>query len=150
MDLNKAMIIGRLTRDPEIRTTSNGANVASFSLATNLVWKDSAGNKQEKVEYHNIVAWRKLCDICGQYLKKGMKVYIEGRLQTKTWDDKNGSKQYRTEIVADNMIMLESRGANSYENAQPATAPAPVPAPTAAPAPSIPQEEEINIEEIPF
>lgn len=141
MDLNKAMIIGRLTRDPEIRTTPNGANVASFGLATNLVWKDSAGNKQEKVEYHNISAWRKLGDICGQYLKKGMKVYIEGRLQTSTWDDQSGSKHHRTEIVADNMIMLESRGGN-YPNSQPASAP--------APAPSEPQEQEVNIEEIPF
>ena len=140
MDLNKAMIIGRLTRDPEVRTTPTGANVTSFSLATNLVWKDSAGNKQEKVEYHNIIAWRKLGDICGQYLKKGMKVYIEGRLQTRSWDDKSGGKQYRTEIVADNMIMLEGRGGNYSESHSD----------DSVPTPSGPEEQEINIEEIPF
>src|SRR3990167_50730 len=107
MDLNKAMIIGRLTRDPEVRTIPSGQNVASFSVATNLVWSDGSGQKQERVEYHNIVAWRKLADICAQYLKKGHKVYIEGRLQTHSWDDQSGSKKYRTEIIADNMIMLD-------------------------------------------
>ncbi len=86
MDLNKAMIIGRLTADPEVRTTPNGQNVATFSLATNSVWTDQQGQKQEKVEFHNIVTWRKLADIVSQYLKKGAKVYIEGKLETKNWD----------------------------------------------------------------
>ncbi|NQT49494.1 single-stranded DNA-binding protein [Candidatus Kuenenbacteria bacterium] len=109
MDLNKAMLIGRLTRDPEGRTTPQGTTVASFSVATNFVWVDANGQKQEKVEYHNIVAWRKLADICTQYLKKGSKVYIEGRLQTRDWEGQDGVKRYRTEVVADNMIMLDSK-----------------------------------------
>src|SRR3989339_20971 len=107
MNLNKAMIIGNLTRDPELRNTPSGAAVASFSVATNLVWKDQSGQKQEKVEFHNIVAWRKLGEICGQYLRKGSKVYIEGRLQTRDWTGQDGVKRYRTEIIADNMIMLD-------------------------------------------
>jgi single-strand DNA-binding protein len=107
MDLNKVMIIGRLTRDPEMRTTPNGANVASFSVATGFTWTDASGQKKEQTEFHNVVAWRKLADIVAQYLKKGSQVYIEGRLQTRSWDDKtSGQKRYRTEIVADNMIML--------------------------------------------
>ncbi len=89
MDLNKCMIIGRLTRDPELRTTTNGTQVASFAVATNLVWKDQNGQKQEKVEYHNIVAWRRLAEICGQYLKKGAKAYIEGRIQTREYMDQS-------------------------------------------------------------
>ncbi len=107
MDLNKAMIIGRLTRDPELRTIPNGASVANFSLATNFVYTNDAGVKVEKVEFHNIVMWRRLAEIAAQYLKKGAKVYIEGRLQTQSWDDPAGFKRYKTEIVAENMIMLD-------------------------------------------
>ncbi len=117
MDLNKVMIIGRLTRDPEIRTTPNGANVASFSVATGFTWTDQQGQKKEQTEFHNVVAWRKLADIIGQYLKKGAQVYIEGRLQTRSWDDKtSGQKKYRTEIVADNLIMLARPGSQSAGN----------------------------------
>lgn len=110
MDLNKAMIIGRLTKDPEVRTTTSGQAVASFSLATNFVWSDQSGQKQERVEFHNIVVWRKLAEICGQYLKKGSKIYIEGRLQTRDWAGQDGVKRYTTEIIAENMIMLDSKG----------------------------------------
>lgn len=110
MDLNKVMLIGRLTRDPEIRTTPNGANVASFSIATSFNWTDQAGTKKEQTEFHNIVAWRKLADIIGQYLKKGSQVYLEGRLQTRTWEGQDGKKNYRTEVVVDNMIMLARPG----------------------------------------
>jgi single-strand DNA-binding protein len=106
MDLNKVQIIGRLTRDPEVRTTPNGANVASFSVATGLAWTDQSGQKKEQTEFHNVVAWRKLGDIVAQYLKKGSQVYIEGRLQTRSWEGQDGKKNYRTEIVAENMIML--------------------------------------------
>jgi single-strand DNA-binding protein len=113
MNLNKVMIIGNLTRDPELRSTPNGTNVVSFSVATNYVWKDQAGQKQEKAEFHNIVAWRKLADICGQYLRKGSKVYLEGRLQTRDWEGQDGVKRYRTEIIADNMIMLDRAGASA-------------------------------------
>jgi len=110
MDLNKAMVIGRLTQDPEVKTTTTGKNVTSFGVATNLTWKDQQGQKQEKVEFHNMVCWGKLADICGQYLQKGKKVYIEGRLQTRQWDGQDGVKRNRTEIVADNMIMLDGPG----------------------------------------
>lgn len=107
MNLNKAMIIGNLTRDPETRTTASGITVCSFGVATNFVWKDATGQKKEKVEYHNVVAWRRLAEICGQYLNKGRRVYIEGRLQTRDWIGQDGIKRYRTEIIADNMIMLD-------------------------------------------
>ena len=119
MDLNKAMIIGRLTRDPEIRTTPGGATVASFSVATNYVWTNQSGQKQEQVEFHNVVAWRKLAEIIGQYLKKGSQVYIEGRLQTRSWEGNDGQKRNRTEIVADNMIMLGSRSTSTNSEPRP-------------------------------
>ncbi len=110
MNFNKAIIVGRLTRDPESRAMPSGQNVVSLSVATNRVWKDSGGNKQEAVEYHNIVAFGKLADICSQYLNKGQLILIEGRIQTRSWDDKDGVKKYRTEIVADNMQMGPRRG----------------------------------------
>ena len=143
MDLNKATIIGRLTADPESRTTPTGQTVVSFSLATNLVWKDANGEKQEKTEFHNIVAWRKLAEIISQYLKKGSRIYLEGRLQTRSWEDQNGVKKYRTEIVADNMIMLDNKS-----NSVPANTPTPENSPS--PEKKEDAEEEINIEDIPF
>lgn len=145
MNLNKAMVIGNLTRDPEVRTTPQGTSVASFSVATNLVWTDNSGQKQEKVEYHNVVAWRKLADICGQYLRKGSKVYVEGRMQTRDWEGQDGVKRYRTEIVAENMIMLDRAGGNSNNDF------APRPSSDQAPAPELAdQAEEIKVEDIPF
>jgi len=119
MDLNKVMIIGRLTRDPEVRTTPNGANVTSFSVATSFNWTDQQGQKKEQTEFHNVVAWRKLAEIVGQYLKKGSQVYIEGRLQTRSWEGQDGKKNYRTEIIADNMIMLARPGAQSGAQPRP-------------------------------
>lgn len=110
MSLNRAQIIGNLTRDPEMRQIPGGQMVATFGVATNFTWKDQSGQQQNKTEFHNIVAWRKLAEICGQYLKKGSKVYVEGRLQTREWEGEDGVKRYRTEIVADNMIMLDRRG----------------------------------------
>lgn len=156
MNLNKAMLIGNLTRDPEVRTTPQGTSVASFSVATNFVWTDQSGQKQEKAEYHNVVAWRKLADIVGQYLKKGSKVYIEGRLQTRDWTGQDGVKRYRTEIIAENMIMLD-RPTGQTGGAPAATANEPD-------LPTIEQEEvsdgpanesesdsdEIKLEDIPF
>ena len=112
MTLNKAMIIGNLTRDPELRNTASGANVASFSVATSLIWNDANGQKQQKTEFHNVVAWRRLAEICEQYLRKGSKVFIEGRLQTTDWTGQDGVKRYRTEIVAENLIMLDSKNSN--------------------------------------
>ncbi len=151
MDLNKAMIIGRLTRDPEVRTTPSGQSVASFSLATNRVWTDQAGQKQERSDFHNIVAWGKLAEICGQYLGKGRRVYIEGRLQTRDWQGQDGVKRYRTEIVADNMIMLDSRPAGAPGSFSPnakAVPPAAVePTETLV---NNESEEEIKVEDIPF
>lgn len=116
MNLNKAMIIGNLTRDPEMRNTPSGAQVASFSIATSLVWTDQSGQQQKKTEFHNIIAWRKLAEICAQYLRKGSKVYVEGRLQTTEWTGQDGVKRYRTEIVAENMIMLDRQGASNSNN----------------------------------
>ena len=107
MDLNKVMIIGRLTRDPETRTTTSGINVCSISIATSYAYTNQqSGQKVEQTEFHNVVLWRKLGEIAQTYLKKGTQVYIEGRLQTRSWDAPDGQKKYKTEIVGDNMIML--------------------------------------------
>ena len=133
------MIIGNLTRDPEVRNTPNGQPVTTFSVATSLRWTDQSGQKQEKAEFHNVVAWRKLAEICGQYLHKGSKVYIEGRLQTRNWE-KDGAKQYRTEIIAENMEMLDRLGGENRSSGAPA-------AEQIAPESG---EEEIRIENIPF
>jgi single-strand DNA-binding protein len=148
MNLNRAMIIGNLTRDPEVRTTATGQTVANFGVATNHVWKDQSGQKQEKVEFHNIVVWGKLAEICGQYLGKGRKVYVEGRLQTREWEDKEGGKRKTTEIVADNMIMLDrGQGGASEGAATGARRAAPA---VAAPAEASADAEEIRVEDIPF
>jgi single-strand DNA-binding protein len=101
MYLNKALIIGNLTRDPEMRALPSGIQVASFSVATNRVWKDKNGAKQESADFHNIVVFGRQADIVGQYLKKGSSVLVEGRMQTRSWDGPDGQKKYRTEIVAD-------------------------------------------------
>jgi single-strand DNA-binding protein len=111
--VNKAILIGNLGKDPELRYTSGGVAVASFSVATNESWKDPEGNTQERTQWHNIVAWRKLAEICGEYLKKGSRIYLEGRLQYRSYDDKQGVKRYVTEIVMDEMMMLDSRGAGA-------------------------------------
>lgn len=109
--LNKVTLIGNLGKDPELSYTPSGVAVAKFSVATGERWKDQEGNVQEKTEWHNIVAWKKLAEICGQYLKKGSKVYLEGKLQTRSWDDKTtGVKKYMTEVIADDLIMLDSKG----------------------------------------
>jgi len=131
------MIIGNLTRDPEMRSTSGGQSVCSFGVATNQVWTDQQGQRQERAEFHNVVAWGKLAEICNQYLGKGRKVYIEGRLQTRDWEGQDGVKRYRTEIVAENMIMLDRSGEK----------PSDVPA---GQAPVETQGEEVKKEDIPF
>ena len=160
MDLNKVMIIGRLTRDPELRTTPSGTNVCQLGLATNFVYTNQqSGQKVEQVEYHNVVLWRKLAEIAAQYLKKGRRVYVEGRLQTRSWDGKDGQKRSRTEIVADNMIMLDGGQAAGAGNSSSFNRPAPAAASPASPAPApaateelpvIQQEDDINVEDIPF
>jgi single-strand DNA-binding protein len=107
--VNKVILVGRLGKDPEVKYTQGGSAIAKFTLATNEVWKDQSGEKQERTEWHNIVAWTKLAEICGQYLNKGSRVYIEGRIQTRSWEDKEGNKRYTTEIRADSMVMLSGK-----------------------------------------
>lgn len=109
--LNKVMVLGNLTRDPELKQTTNGQSVCTVGLATNRTWSNATGEKQEQVEYHNIVVWGKLAEITAQYLQKGRKAYFEGRLQTRDWEGQDGVRRYRTEIVAENMIMLDRSGA---------------------------------------
>lgn len=156
MNLNKAQVIGNVVRDPEMRTTPNGQNVTSFSVATNFIWKDQQGQKQERAEFHNIVAWRRLAEISSQYLKKGSKVYIEGRMQTRSWDDPNGVKRYKTEIVAENMIMLDRAGATPAgiaDNSQAANnndQEVPTIDYGEEPKKSNSSEEEISVDDIPF
>jgi len=107
--VNKVIVLGNLGKDPDLRHLPNGDAVCNFSLATTESWKDKDGNKQDKTEWHNVVIFRKLAEIAGEYLKKGRPVYIEGRLQTRKWQDKEGKDRYTTEIVADQMQMLGSR-----------------------------------------
>ena len=102
MYLNKAILIGNLTRDPELRSTTGGTKVCSFGLATNRVWKDKSGVRQESADYHNVVVFGRQAETVAQYMKKGSSILVEGRMQTRSWDDKNtGEKKYRTEVVAD-------------------------------------------------
>jgi len=109
--INKVILIGRLGKDPEIRYTPGGAAVANFTMATSEEWRDKeTGEKQERTEWHRIVAWRRLGEICGEYLKKGSQVYIEGRIQTRDWEDRDGVRRYTTEIIAQSMQMLDRAG----------------------------------------
>lgn len=148
MDLNKVMLIGRLTKNPELRSTANGQNVTTFSIATNRYFKDATGNKQEKAEFHTIVAWGKLAEICSQYLVKGRRVYIEGRMQTRDWAAQDGSRRYSTEVVTENMIILDTTpgGQNTPVGQQPSG----TSAPTYSPPPEDALQEEQTLETIPF
>lgn len=159
MDLNRAQLIGNVTRDPEARTTPTGQNVCSFSIATNSQWTDAQGQKQTRAEFHNIVAWGKLADICSQYLAKGRRVFLEGRLQTREYTTQDGQKRSRTEITADNMIILDrapAGGAAAMRSSAPASEasnePSVVPI---GPDHAVDKglgapEQEIRIEDIPF
>jgi single-strand DNA-binding protein len=120
--VNKVILVGRLGKDPEVKYTQAGVPVARFTLATDESWKDQSGEKQQRTEWHNIVAWRKLAEICGQYLNKGKLIYLEGRLQTRSWEDKEGNKRYTTEIQADNMVMLSARTDESRQEKSTAAA----------------------------
>ena len=111
--VNKVILVGNLGRDPEVRYMPNGDAVANYSIATTETWKDKQGNRQEKTEWHNIVMYRRLAEIAGEYLKKGSSVYIEGRLQTRKWQDKQGNDRYTTEIIADQLQMLGGRNSNA-------------------------------------
>jgi single-strand DNA-binding protein len=109
--VNKVILLGHLGKDPEVRYTPSGIPVARFSLATNERFKDKAGDWQDRAEWHQVVAWQRLAEIVGEYVKKGAKLYVEGRLQTSSWDDKeSGEKKYRTEIVAESVVLLDARG----------------------------------------
>jgi len=136
--VNKVILLGRLGKDPELKYTPSGAAVTTFSIATDLAWKDQEGNQKQVTEWHRVVAWRKLAEIVGNYLKKGSLVYIEGRLQTRTWNDKNGVTRYTTEVVADNLTMVGpkmERAEASTEIPPPMDEVAPA-GPDAAPEPS--------------
>jgi single-strand DNA-binding protein len=146
MSLNRAQIIGNVTRDPETRSTASGQSVSNFSVATNAVWTDAQGQKQERTEFHDIVAWGKLGDICGQYLAKGRRVYVEGRLQTREWETPEGQKRRRTEIVADNVIMLDRPPTGSQPPAPASSTPSAAP----AQAEKSMGDQEIRVEDIPF
>lgn len=114
--VNKVILVGNLGKDPEIKYTSTGTPVAKFSIATNEGYKDKSGQWQDRTEWHNIVAWQRLAEIVGEYVKKGSKVYIEGRLQTSSWDDKEtGQKKYKTEIIANDLVLLGGRGEGDSE-----------------------------------
>jgi len=145
--LNRSQLLGNVTRDPEVRQTSGGQTVASFSIATNRVWTDKSGQRQEKADFHNVVVWGRLAEICQQYVKKGRKIYVEGRMQTRDWEGEDGVKRYRSEIVVENLILLDRTGAPSGENAnfQREANPAAV-KPAAAPA----KEEEMSLDDLPF
>ncbi|MCD5389855.1 MAG: single-stranded DNA-binding protein [Candidatus Pacebacteria bacterium] len=151
MYLNKAMIVGNLTRDPELKTLPSGMKVTSFSIATNRVWKDAAGNKKEAADYHNIVVFGRQAETSAQYLAKGSQVLVEGRLQTQSWDDKStGKKMYRTEIVADR-VQFGTRSQGVASSAPVAANPVTAPQTTAPSVDTIEYpEEDINPEDIPF
>ena len=122
--LNKVLLIGNLGRDPEVRATPNGSKVATFSVACSESWKDQSGQKQERTEWVTVVAWRAQAEIAEKYLRKGSKVYVEGKLQTRTWEDKNGGgKRYATEVLVERFMMLDGRPGTAAE-ANRAAAPA--------------------------
>ncbi len=162
MDLNKAMFIGNIVNDPEMRSTQSGRNVTSFRLATNRRWKNQqTGEMNEDAQFHNIVAWGKLAEICSQYMHKGMRIYVEGRITNRSWEGQDGQKRYTTEIVAENAIMLDRKGGGGGQAAAPvATASVQasqkqddvsIPAPEEIPTIDIDEnQEEVKIEDIPF
>jgi single-strand DNA-binding protein len=121
--VNKVILMGNLGRDPEVRFMPNGDAVCNFSIATTDSWKDKAGERQEKTEWHNIVMYRRLAEIAGEYLKKGRPVYLEGRLQTRKWQTKEGQDRYTTEIIADSMQMLGGRDGAPSQDSQPSSQP---------------------------
>lgn len=150
MYLNKVFIIGNITKDPELKALPSGMQVASFSVATNRTWKDQAGAKQEAVDFHNIVIFGKQAEVIGQYMKKGSNIFIEGRIQTRSWDGQDGKKNYRTEIIGERFQFgpkPTGAGGGNYE----AKGPSEKKAPASAPLEQIEYpQEEINPEDIPF
>lgn len=150
MYLNKAIVIGNLTRDPELRSLPSGIKVCSFSLATNRVWKDKNGAKQESADYHNVVVFGRQAETVAQYMKKGNSILVEGRMQTRSWDDKgSGEKKYRTEIIADRTQFGPRGGAPSAGGTTSVGSKAPASEGGDMDAIEYP-EEDINPEDIPF
>ncbi|HSX40353.1 MAG TPA: single-stranded DNA-binding protein [Candidatus Saccharimonadales bacterium] len=165
--LNRVQLIGNLTRDPELRYTPNGTAVCSFGLATNRTWTTEQGEKHEEAEFHNIVAWNKLAELCSQFLTKGRKVYLEGRLSTRSWQAQDGTQKNRTEIIISDMILLDSKRPDTaeapvhhveedipVEEAKPATKTSTKAKPDTAEAKPAPVEqssdEEVAPDDIPF
>jgi len=149
--LNRAQLIGNITVDPEVRALPNGQRVANFSLATNRRYTDNAGVQQDVPEYHNVVMFGKLAEIAEQYMHKGNKLYVEWRLQTRSWEDQAGQKKYKTEIVAEEVIMLTPKwtpveGGNYQSTPSAAQNEGSIPVHTTIP----PKEERVSIEDVPF
>lgn len=156
--LNKVMLIGNLTRDPEMRYTPQGTAVCTFGIATNRSWTTDTGEKKDEADFHNIVAWNKLAEICAQLLKKGRKVYVEGRLQTRSWQAQDGTQKQRTEIVINDMVILDKK----EDGGEPIDIPEPEIAPQVSPdeveekkakkesKKEEKKEDEVNEEDIPF
>lgn len=136
--VNKVILVGRLGQDPEVRYTQGGTAVANLRIATDETWKDQSGERQQRTEWHTVVAWRRLAEICGQYLSKGRLVYIEGKLQTRNWQDREGNKRYSTEVQADNMVMLGGRSEEGQA------------APAAPPAAAASSDSGASDDDIPF
>ncbi len=160
MNVNKAIIVGRLTRDPEKRSTPSGQTVTNFSVATSSKWKGQDGQQNEKTEFHNVIAWGKRGEVIAQYMVKGQEIFVEGRLETQSWDDKDtGKKMYRTEIVLDNFEFGAKAGAsgstqgknyNNQENSAPAATPE-QPKEEEIPTINLDDEaDEVKIEDVPF
>lgn len=160
LNLNRAMIIGNLTKDPEMRYTPNGAAVTSFTVATNRKWTGQDGNPGEEVEFHDITAWGKLAEVASQILKKGAPAYVEGRLRTRSWEGQDGVKRYKTEIIAENLIALSSKaGSGNFTPADNPVEEISQPAKKTSVADNAKKtdksedpatDDEINIEDIPF
>lgn len=149
MDLNRCTIIGRLTRDPEVKSIPSGKSVCTITVATSRVWTDAGGQKQKESEFHNVVLWGKLAEIAGQYMRKGARVYMEGRIRTREWTGQDGVKRYRTEIVAENMIMLDGPKSGEAGATMRDSAPTNQSFSASEPVPEV-AEEEIKVEDIPF
>lgn len=147
MDLNKVQLIGNVTQDVELKQTPTGQSVSSFSLATNRERVDGAWVKQSQAEFHSIVFWGKLAEVCGQYVKKWKKIYVEGRLQTRTWEAQDGTKRYKTEIIGENLIMLDGGSVKQKDDSN-VTNTTKTQTTTKKSTPK--KEEEISIEDIPF
>jgi single-strand DNA-binding protein len=147
--VNKVILIGNLGKDPEVRYMPNGTAVANITVATSETWKDKqTGEQKEKTEWHRVVFYRRLAEIAGEYLRKGSKVYIEGRLQTRKWQDQSGQDRYSTEVIADEMQMLDSRGSGFEAGSSPSPSKAASPAPAASP--DMPADDSFLDDDIPF